>query len=629
MSEPAEPIRTVASPIPTSGARWRKVHLDFHNSQHVDSIGDRFDPESFISTLREARVDSIVLFAKDMHGFAYYPSRHAPVHPGLRFDLLGRQVEACRAAGIETSAYICTLWDHRLAFERPEWLSVRRDGSTYLPGPDETPGWTALCASNQDLVDWQAALVQEVLDRYPVDGIWLDMPIPRDGECFCEKCRNAMADPYDVAEQRRFQQSLHIGFLNAIRDAAKAVRPNVQVDFNNQPAFGLPGRIAAMDNVDIEALPTSQWGYEYYPALARYLRTMPRTFYGMTGRFHKGWGDFGGVKSPAQLEAECFQIVALGGRCDVGDQMPPNGILDPASYRAIGAAYREIERIERVLEGASPVAEAVVVAEGLPLDLVATPSISGVVKVLAELNLQFDVMESGQDPSGYSLAIHLDQDQGFRRGTLSLGSHLPGAEPCPFDPAYLVLPDLGEFALYGPSCSWTPEGVPLARLGVPAFNRTAEHFTSHVQAPLDRITDGAVAEVRGAAARIGFDLGRCYAETGYHVYRELLLQILDAVLPRRLARSESPLIQLHVMRGPGRWLVHVLDASMARPMPGHPPYYEAGPPRADVRFRLNLGKVRSARAVRSGAHLVADGEDWILPRLDRYELIVLETDDAR
>jgi hypothetical protein len=51
---------------------WRKIHLDFHNSQYVTKIGDKFDANEFGDRLAAAGVDSIVVFAKDMHGYFYY-----------------------------------------------------------------------------------------------------------------------------------------------------------------------------------------------------------------------------------------------------------------------------------------------------------------------------------------------------------------------------------------------------------------------------------------------------------------------------------------------------------------------------------------------------------------------------
>src|SRR5919197_916806 len=112
---------------------WRKIHLDFHNSQHMPDIGAAFNADEFGDRLVQAHVDAIVVFAKDMHGYFYYPSAYGPVHPHLSFDLLGQQVEACRRRGIAVYAYYCVTWDNYLAEHHPEWLVFKRDRTTYLP----------------------------------------------------------------------------------------------------------------------------------------------------------------------------------------------------------------------------------------------------------------------------------------------------------------------------------------------------------------------------------------------------------------------------------------------------------------------------------------------------------------
>ena len=108
-------------------------------------IGERFSADEFGDRLLAGNVDAVVVFAKDMHGYFCHPSRHGPVHPGLSFDLLGGQVKACRKRSIAVYAYYCARWDHHLANTHKEWLMIKRDGSHYLPGPGQTPGWTALC----------------------------------------------------------------------------------------------------------------------------------------------------------------------------------------------------------------------------------------------------------------------------------------------------------------------------------------------------------------------------------------------------------------------------------------------------------------------------------------------------
>jgi hypothetical protein len=62
------PLYINRSLVETDPKPWRKVHLDFHNSQHMPSIGIAFDADEFGQTLVDAHVTGIVVFAKDMHG---------------------------------------------------------------------------------------------------------------------------------------------------------------------------------------------------------------------------------------------------------------------------------------------------------------------------------------------------------------------------------------------------------------------------------------------------------------------------------------------------------------------------------------------------------------------------------
>ena len=166
----------------------RKIHLDFHNTRFIPKVGERFDEDEFGDRLLSGNVDAVVVFAKDMHGYFYYPSRFGPVHPGLSRDLLGAQVRACRKRKIAVYAYYCTTWDNNLAENHHEWLVIRRDGSNTLPKPDETARWTALCLSHEPFVNLMIDHTREFVAEYELDGAWFDMPVPRGGECFCPEC---------------------------------------------------------------------------------------------------------------------------------------------------------------------------------------------------------------------------------------------------------------------------------------------------------------------------------------------------------------------------------------------------------------------------------------------------------
>jgi len=87
--------------------RYRQIHLDFHTSPAIDGVGADFDPENFREALVLGHVDSITLFSKCHHGYAYHPTKANVQHPGLHgFNLLGEQLKVCRELGVNAPIYI-------------------------------------------------------------------------------------------------------------------------------------------------------------------------------------------------------------------------------------------------------------------------------------------------------------------------------------------------------------------------------------------------------------------------------------------------------------------------------------------------------------------------------------------
>lgn len=633
----------------------RKVHLDYHNSQYEPRVGYGFEADEFVATLKAANVDSIVVFAKDMHGYFYYPSEHGPVHPGLEGrNLMVQQVEACKAAGIGVYTYYCVTWDNYLAEHHPEWLSFRRERNTYLPAFDETPGWTALCLSNEDFVELMLQHTREILARCTPDGIWYDMPMPnQDNECFCRNCLAAIRakgqDPLDIRAQRERMQELLIDWMRRSKELIDEVAPGVELEQNNQTRLGLAERAPYLYNVDIEALPSGEWGYGYFPLNARFVRSLGLPGTGMTGRFLLSWADFGGLKSPTQMQLEAAWIAATGANVVIGDQAPPSARLDPAVYRVIGAAYSRLAAIDDVLEAAVGVAEAALYVSGLQLADYArterhgTHAISdgarGMSKLLIENGVQFDVVEAGTvDLDRYRLVVVAEGDEltpavarelqaYINGGGTLIHSALPGTtleeapwlrevgvratERSPFAPAYLRISegfgetyDAFDFALYEGSDRWTlpsgegddRRGDVAALLGEPLFQRSAEHYTSHRQSPVARLTESPAVLVGDRVAAFSFPVATGYYVHGYWVYAELFRRVLDAVYPERLVRTTAPKnLELGVTSQAAagshgeRWILHAVNwAGAVRRGREHTEYYDVVVPQSGVEVSLQL-----------------------------------------
>lgn len=87
----------------------------------------------------------------------------------------------------------------------------------------------------------------------------------------------------------------------------------------------------------------------------------------MTGKFHTSWGDFHSLKNQAALEFEAFRMLSFGFACSIGDQLPPDGRLNAATYRLIGKVYRPFAEREAWARPSTPLVEAAVLTNESPL----------------------------------------------------------------------------------------------------------------------------------------------------------------------------------------------------------------------------------------------------------------------
>ena len=125
--------------------RFRQVHLDFHTSECIDKIGSKFSKEDFQKALKIGHVDSITVFSKCHHGWAYHPSKANEMHPNLKFDLLGAQIEAAHEIGVKTPVYLSAGLDEKMARKRPDWL-IRNEDETIAWTPTfNVPGYHRFC----------------------------------------------------------------------------------------------------------------------------------------------------------------------------------------------------------------------------------------------------------------------------------------------------------------------------------------------------------------------------------------------------------------------------------------------------------------------------------------------------
>jgi len=402
---------------------YRQIHLDFHTSELIENIGSKFSKKQFQEMLKLGHVNSIILFSKCHHGWAYHPSKANEIHPHLKFDLLGAQIEAAHEIGVKTPVYLSVGFDEKITRRHPEWL--RRDKDESIPhhrGKDFfTPFYRELCL-NSPYLEIIISQIEEALRLYDADGLWLD--IAGEKFCYCQNCiRSLLAegiDPRDAAAVREFGKKIFKNYTEKVHNAVQAIKPGLPVYHNNgRIARGRRDVIAADTHVDLETIATGFFGYDGFPMAAAYMRTMDMQYAGITGKFHLVWGDNGGYKHPNTLRYETSRHITHGARCCVGDQLHPYGDLDKATYVLIGKSFAEIEKKEKWCKDAVHLADAAILSaealhncnelpENVKKHYKDRLADSGAYKILTEGKYLFNIIDQFADFSPYKLIIMPD-----------------------------------------------------------------------------------------------------------------------------------------------------------------------------------------------------------------------------
>lgn len=398
--------------------RFRQVHLDFHTSEAIPGIGSRFDKKQFQNMLKTGYVDSITIFAKCHHGWAYHHTDANQMHPGLTFDLLEAMIEAAHEIDVKTPVYLSAGLDEKLALIHPDWLIRNENDKTSWADSFLKTGYHEFCM-NTPYLDVLVAQIEEVVRNYDADGIFLDIVSVR--PCLCGHCiRTLLAEgknPLDSKEVLQLAERTYANYTKRVRDAIDAIKPGLPVFHNGGHIRRGRRDLAVMNShLELESLPTGGWGYDHFPLSARYVQGLGMDFLGMTGKFHTTWGEFGGFKHPNALRYEAALSIANGAKCSIGDQLHPEGLMDQATYELIGAAYREVASKEEWCLDTRAVADiALFSAEALEaINDGKTGAQSGnadvgAVRMLLEGNYLFDIVDLESNFDAYKVIILPDR----------------------------------------------------------------------------------------------------------------------------------------------------------------------------------------------------------------------------
>jgi len=600
----------------------RQIHLDFHTAAQVGAVGDLFDGEKFVDTLKKASVNSVILVARCHHGYLYYPGDETilgPVHPGLQRDLLGEQIAACKAAGIRVAIYTTVQWDVLTAHRHPEWRVMHADGSLEGAPPFEASFYRSLSLSTP-YADVFKRHVEDIFAHFSPDGMYFDFI--RAFNCVNPHSMRMMEerglDPANPRDREEF------GIWNANRyelelaQLARRHNPDMSITFNGGH-IGMRHREAApaYSHFEMEIVPSGGWGYMDFPVSGRFARTLGPKVVGTTTKFHVTWGDFHSLKNLPALEFEIFRTVAQGASCSIGDQLHPRGVLDDETYELVGKVYGQLKECEPWLDECVADVDIAVLhpEEFLGFELQKLPrATQGIMRMLSEGGHQFNIIDTTQSLESYKLVILPDFIRVDAQFAQKLKNYQEKGGAVIMSYQSGLKPDLEEFALeewglhvasqgprddkgelargrayrfhdftqyirareklqhkygrnehphhiHGMDVDGGQDTEILADFVLSYFNRSYKHYMSHFQAPSSgKLGKGAIFK-KGNLVYFASPIACEYERWAPLWIKQLMLNAIDMLLPQPLLRHNGPsTLETGVMRqkAENRTIIHLL-----------------------------------------------------------------------
>ena len=250
-------------------------------------------------------------------------------------------------------------------------------------------------------------MIREIASKYPVEGFFIDCLA--EYPCICPTCQQMMKeqniDPEDLQQVKRFSRENVIRLCGEISAAVHEIIPDPMLYFNG-PVFGDARDLDTF--FDCECLPTAEWGYEYLPPMAHFIRNIKpgMQVLNMTGRFYD-WGDFGGLRPAVSLKYDLLYGMAHGMRPNIGGHFHPRGDRDQAVFDRIREVYSELRKYDDHLLDATSLTDTAIICSTDTRELRTSTPLRSAVRMLEELKIQFDVVlaDSTKEWNQYKLLV--------------------------------------------------------------------------------------------------------------------------------------------------------------------------------------------------------------------------------
>jgi hypothetical protein len=362
--------------------RYVGLHYDLHGVEGDTELGTRASPKLLVPMLELMRPDWVQTDCKGHPGYTSWFSKvaDASVPPALAQDALAQWREATEKLGLPLHCHYSGLWDSAAGTKHPEWAVRGPDGGQAGAPFGEAKGQPTndiMCPRGPYVDSLMIPQLLELIDRYHVDGFWVDGEVWGAKPCWCSRCAEAWraetgkerapvsADDPDWAAWMDFTRRSFETYVTRYTEAVHRHKPGVLVCSNWLQTFKNPGEpLVPTDWISGD----NSWvfGLDQSRCEARFLSTRRKHWDIMLWAFYFSHG-MGAPDSPAvfkppqMLMQEAAVLASFGGNVQMYEHPPlRDGRLLPWRQKSLGEVVRFIRKRKALCQDAETIPQVAV-----------------------------------------------------------------------------------------------------------------------------------------------------------------------------------------------------------------------------------------------------------------------------
>ncbi len=337
---------------------YRRHLLDMHIDDWDECFLSEFSPEVYVENLKKARVNYAMVYLQSHAGLCYWPTESGVMHRAFRDEpeKMRRLVELCHKNGIRVCGYYSLNYNTREHDRHRSWRMVTETGrsrretgqtdNSLAFASTKTARYGLCCPNNPDYKAFVFTQIEEMLDYFPVDAMFFDMPFwPH--TCHCRHCREAFGGsiPTDrSAVVTEFKSRSMGAFAKAVTAEVKRLKPGMPVYHNYASAVAS----SAFSGCNEEVLAACDYAcgdlygdlYNHSLACKLYKNATPNPpFEQMLSRCKPALRMHTLTKSQNELCTAVASTMAHHGATLIIDAIDPTGTMDERVYRLMGKVF--------------------------------------------------------------------------------------------------------------------------------------------------------------------------------------------------------------------------------------------------------------------------------------------------